>query len=297
MEPRLNVPGRVSVVVNCYNDEDYIPTCLDSLINQTYEDLEIVVVDGNSSDHTVEISRDILSKSGRKYLMYSTNGPERYTPLGIMWGYLIGAGNSTGEYLSFHGSDDLSNKYRFQLMVDAIGDNVMAYSSLMYVNNNLDIIGRGNGDSNDAIYQSVMKGDPIPIHLTGFTTMFKKWAYFKEQSYIVGSYFWECAHTLKLYALGDFIYVPDAIYFFRNSPRQGESASSSYTRTEVQGYDYNELHFGKYNYAIDSVMRKKLAEEGINDCNDDEHWSKYLGLHIAEWKRRARMRLEGRNET
>lgn len=286
------MPSRVSVIVNCYNDEKYIGSCLNSLINQSYDDLEIVVVDGNSSDHTVEIANDILSKSGRLYLLYNTNGPERYTPLGIMWGFLVGAGNSTGEYLTFHGSDDLSHHNRIKSMVDSIGDNVMAYSELVYIDDNNNTRGHGNADSNDSIYRSVMKGDASPIHITGFSTLFRKWAYFSEMSYTVGSFFWECAHTLKMYAVGDFIYVPGSPYYFRISDRQKGAASGSHDRTDAQGYDYNELHLGKYNYAIDSVMRKQLESMGIVDCDDDEQWQRYLGLHIVEWKRRARMRLE-----
>ena len=57
----------VSVIVPTYNGEKFIAQTLDSIIHQDYENLEIIVVDDVSTDNTVNVVKDILEKSGRKF--------------------------------------------------------------------------------------------------------------------------------------------------------------------------------------------------------------------------------------
>ena len=52
-----NVPSKVSVIVPVYNVENYLPKCLDSLLSQTLQNIEVVVVDDGSTDRSAEIIR------------------------------------------------------------------------------------------------------------------------------------------------------------------------------------------------------------------------------------------------
>ena len=49
------IEGLVSFVISNYNNENYISDCLDSILNQTYENIEIIVVDDNSTDNSVQV--------------------------------------------------------------------------------------------------------------------------------------------------------------------------------------------------------------------------------------------------
>ena len=53
----------VSVIIPAYNIEDYIGRCLDSIISQTYKNLEIIVVDDGSRDYTGEIMQKKIEES------------------------------------------------------------------------------------------------------------------------------------------------------------------------------------------------------------------------------------------
>ena len=82
----------VSVIVPCKNSSQFIAQCLESIKNQTYKNIEIIVVDNNSTDNTKEIAR--------KYTKLVFNkGPERSTQRNF------GAKESKGEYLLFIDSD------------------------------------------------------------------------------------------------------------------------------------------------------------------------------------------------
>ena len=54
--------SKVSVIVPVYNTERYLPSCLNSLVNQSLEDLEIIAVDDNSSDNSFEILKEYESR-------------------------------------------------------------------------------------------------------------------------------------------------------------------------------------------------------------------------------------------
>ena len=55
---------KVSVIIPVYNDEKYLRQCVDSVLAQTYSDLEIILVDDGSTDHTPEICEK-YRESGR----------------------------------------------------------------------------------------------------------------------------------------------------------------------------------------------------------------------------------------
>ena len=50
----------ISVVVTCYNHENYIEQCLRSIFNQTYRNIELIVLDDGSTDSSSEVIQDLL---------------------------------------------------------------------------------------------------------------------------------------------------------------------------------------------------------------------------------------------
>ena len=89
----------VSVVVPVYNVEMYLKECLDSLINQTFKDIEIICVNDGSTDNSLNILNEYASKDERiKVFSKENSGPGPTRNYGI--------DNAQGEYLLFVDSDD-----------------------------------------------------------------------------------------------------------------------------------------------------------------------------------------------
>ena len=63
----VNLMVKISVIVPCYNVEDYLKECLDSIINQTFKDIEIICINDGSTDNTLEVLKE--SRKDNKQLV------------------------------------------------------------------------------------------------------------------------------------------------------------------------------------------------------------------------------------
>lgn len=89
----------ISIVVPIYNVEQYLQKCVDSLINQTYKNLEIILVDDGSPDNCPKICDEYAKQDSRIKVIHKENG-------GLSDARNAGMNIATGEYISFIDSDD-----------------------------------------------------------------------------------------------------------------------------------------------------------------------------------------------
>lgn len=90
---------KVSIIIPVYNREMYLQKCLDTLINQTLKDIEIICVNDGSTDNSLEILNDYASNDERiKVYSQKNQGPSVARNFGIS--------KATGEYITFVDSDD-----------------------------------------------------------------------------------------------------------------------------------------------------------------------------------------------
>lgn len=107
---------KVSIVVPVYNCEKYIARCLDSLICQSLEDIEIVCVNDGSSDSTGEILHLYAQKDSRIKLIEKSNA-------GASAARNDGVAASSGDFVGFVDSDDMAEKQMFEFLYRAVSEN------------------------------------------------------------------------------------------------------------------------------------------------------------------------------
>ena len=90
---------KISVIVPVYNVEKYLKKCLNSLINQTLNDIEIICVDDGSTDSSIEILKEFELKDDRIIVISQKNE-------GAATSRNKGINLAKGEYISFVDSDD-----------------------------------------------------------------------------------------------------------------------------------------------------------------------------------------------
>lgn len=90
---------KVSIIVPVYNVEKYLPTCIDSILAQSYDDFELILVDDGSTDSSGEICDRYAVKYGRTIVIHKKNG-------GLSDARNTGINKAIGKYLLFVDSDD-----------------------------------------------------------------------------------------------------------------------------------------------------------------------------------------------
>lgn len=89
----------ISVIVPVYRVENYINNCIDSIINQTYSNLEIILVDDGSPDNSGKICDEYAEKDTRIKVIHKCNG-------GVSSARNVGLNNAKGEWVTFVDADD-----------------------------------------------------------------------------------------------------------------------------------------------------------------------------------------------
>ena len=104
----------VSCVIPCYNSQSTILKCLESVLNQTYVPLEILLIDGGSSDETLFLANSVLKESFIQYTVITQD--KNYFP-GVAGARQQGVESAKGEYIAFLDADDewLPEKTELQL--------------------------------------------------------------------------------------------------------------------------------------------------------------------------------------
>lgn len=104
---------KVSVIVPVYNVEDYLAKCLDSLVKQTLEDIEIIVVNDGSTDGSQTIIDSYVNKYPDKVICFTKENGGQASARNFA------LTKATGEYISFVDSDDWVDTNMFKVMLNS----------------------------------------------------------------------------------------------------------------------------------------------------------------------------------
>lgn len=128
----------VSVIVPVYNGEQYLRECINSICNQSYKELEIIIINDGSNDNTSKIARQIKNEDNRVIYVEHENK-------GVSYSRNKGLDLATGEYIVFVDCDDTVEKEYIELLLNKI------------TKNNLDIVSCGYTDI--SIYGTIKLND------------------------------------------------------------------------------------------------------------------------------------------
>ncbi|MGN0638262.1 MAG: glycosyltransferase family 2 protein [Huintestinicola sp.] len=103
---------KISVVVPCYNCEAFVGRCLESILNQSYTELEIIAVNDGSTDNTGEVIRRYLSDGRVKYIEQPNGGEAAARNTGIE--------AADGEFIGFVDSDDYIDPQMYSKLYEAL---------------------------------------------------------------------------------------------------------------------------------------------------------------------------------
>jgi cellulose synthase/poly-beta-1,6-N-acetylglucosamine synthase-like glycosyltransferase len=114
--PRPHNKPKVSIILPARNEEKFIERCINSLVEQDYDNYEIVAIDDRSDDNTGEIIKKIAMKTPKVVYVLAEPKPEVWT--GKNWACIEGFRRATGELLLFTDSDTVHTQKTISLAVD-----------------------------------------------------------------------------------------------------------------------------------------------------------------------------------
>lgn len=123
----------VSVIIPSFNNGTYIKTAIESVLCQTYKNIEILVIDDGSTDNTEETLKKFLDNNKIIYIKKENGGPASARNMGIEL--------SKGEYVAFLDSDDVWVKTKLEKQIYAIenSDAVIVHTQRFYIHDNVQI--------------------------------------------------------------------------------------------------------------------------------------------------------------
>lgn len=118
---------KISIIIPMYKVEDFLEDCINSVINQTYKNLEIILVDDGSPDNCGKIADEYALKDDRIKSLHKPNG-------GLSDARNFGMEYATGDYLMFADSDDMLTENACEVLVNKIESENADYIIGNYIN-------------------------------------------------------------------------------------------------------------------------------------------------------------------
>lgn len=206
----------VSVIVPIYNVELYLARCIESIINQTYKNLEIILVNDGTKDSSLDIALDYSKKDERIKVYSKENG-------GLSDARNYGLDKVTGKYVIFIDSDDFVDESMVEGLLNAIENSEVAVCDMKYLyDDNTETFASGG----EFVSGNVLdKPRLIAINNSACNKMYLK-TMFDDVKFPVGKYYEDLAVIPKiLYKAKNIVKVDKPYYIYYQ--RSGSIAHSA----------------------------------------------------------------------
>ena len=273
---KLNNP-KISVIVASYNYEQYIRETLDSLINQTYKNFEVVVVDDGSKDNSVSVVKEYVNKYDNVFLFTHENGKNN----GLVETVKLGISKSTGEYIAFCESDDYWAPTHLEEKVKLINK----YFNPEIVVNDVELFGKKDLDYEKYLDNNLrtLTGEKINVNVTmqkynvvpTFScTMIRKDILTKcdfDSVVVAWTDWWIYRQILSVAPL---YYIPQKLTFWRLHDSYNSSEKSvEYMRKYNEFIVYSNAIITKHNKNFNSILENNENCQLIKSSDlFDEKW-------------------------
>lgn len=246
----------VSVIIPVYNVEKYLSTCLDSVISQTYKNIEIILVDDGSTDSSSAICDNYANRDYRVNVYHIINH-------GVSYARNLGIDNSHGEYILFIDSDDeVSDEYIEQLIkpcykenIDLVICNINDIYPDKVINRRLYRDLKGNLREDYIALLALIRGPWVKLYKKAIIKKYK--IYFPENiSLGEDQYF----NTLYFSRINSYEYIDAALYnYYHRGTSLSSKASLSYFRQVLDVVKIKCDYFTKYNIKDYSIALSDIA--------------------------------------
>ena len=272
---------KVSIIVPIYNVEQYLAKCIESLVQQTYENIEILLVNDGSKDNSEKIMWEYAEKDNRTVCLNKVNG-------GLSDARNYGLKYATGQYCLFIDSDDWLAEHAVEVCVNKVnqtGAEVVAFD-MIYVYPDRETFATG-GNFDVLTYKE--NPEVVLINNSACNKMFKT-ALFENIEFPKGLWYEDLATIpIVLSKASSVVKVNEGLYYYL----QRESSIAHTINPKV--FDiYKAIHMVEKafeNTALNVQIPKLYIEHGLNlttiriknDADDVIKYWKMNNQHLDEY--------------
>ena len=264
---------KISVLVPVYNVEKYLKECIDSILNQTLKDIEIICINDGSTDSSLEILNDYAKNDSRIIVINKSNS-------GYGHSMNMGLNAATGEYVGIIESDDFADKNMFsdlyKLAKDNDADIVKGDWYNYWSKNNF---ARKNNRISSAkafkLTNSKLDKSLLRINPSVWSAIYKREFLNKYNIRFLetpGASYQDLAFSFKIFALAERVILTDKAYLYYRQDNMNSSVKSKtkiycvcdeYEEIDKFLEEYPQLKFefkvqeeiNRYNGYVSSVLR------------------------------------------
>ncbi|MGG5328994.1 glycosyltransferase family 2 protein [Enterococcus sp. AZ163] len=223
----------ISIVIPVYNVQGYLEACLESIINQSYKDIEIILVNDGSTDRSIEICEKYISVDSRIKLIHKENG-------GQSEARNFGIKEAVGEWLTFIDADDYVTsdyvEYLYTLIQEYSAD--ISIGSFTYVTKNKNTdhsTGEVTVMDTETAIKRMLLNDGYDM---GVWAKMYRTEYFKKNNFPVGKLFEDSLTTYEVIAESKKVVLGSkSIYYYVN--RSDSTVNSSFNMKKFDLIEMN----------------------------------------------------------
>lgn len=278
----------ISIIIPIYNVEKYLRHCVDSVLNQTYENIEVILVDDGSPDKCGEICDEYAEKDERIRVIHKENG-------GLSDARNAGLAIATGEYVAFVDSDDYIEKDMYEKLYEAIrkANADMSICNFKYVGEN----GIDYFDNSDLpIKDNVLSGKDILLNelfepkwhywVVAWNKLYKRELFndihypigrIHEDEFVIHEILFKCR---KVSCISKMLY--------NYVQRENSIVNQSYN---IKRLDYIDAMLNRLDFFLDHDISKTIINKTIKNCRGEYYKSYQAGLNKEKSSRKRYVEL------
>lgn len=246
----------ISIVLPIYNVEDYLPQCLESVLNQTYKDLEIILVDDGSKDNSGILCDKYASKDSRIKVIHKVNG-------GLSDARNVGTALASGDWIFYLDSDDWIVPNAIEtLFYYAIHNNCDAVQGGLYYAYPDHLLKRREEPSTVLYRDEAMKELIINDRVKNFAWgKLYKTALVKDLLFPKGKYFEDCYwQHLVIDRANRYGIIDTPLLYYRQRPDSISGTISNRYDDLIHGYEIRMTFIQEHYPQFSALMQQKYEK-------------------------------------
>ena len=249
---------KISIIMPIYNVSKYLRECLDSVVNQTLKDIEIICVNDGSTDNSLDIINEYAKYDNRIIVIDKKNA-------GMGAAYNSGLEIANGEYIGFVEPDDYISLNMYEDLYNCSSDEIDYIKSDHYfIKNGIEYKANCYKQYKNGIYDNTKIRELLFRHISHWSGIYKR--EFIEKYNIrfaetPGASFQDAGFIFQVYFLASKIYLTNNAYYYYRIHENQSSFENEETYLKQLYWNYNQ-----YLYSLNALNKyfKVIPEEKVN---------------------------------